>query len=175
VRIDHPSVELASTCSSSNFNLVRRFGAEMVFDYHSPTVAADIRAYTNNELAYVLDCVSLVETTQMCYNAIVRAGGALLLARALPRDRNAAPRPDRGALLANGAGIFGGKVAIDGEYGRDAKPEFRQIGAHAYEVVQALLDRGLIDTHSATIVAGGWENVIRQQVISGYKLVYSLV
>jgi hypothetical protein len=51
------------TCSPSNFNLVQRFGAEMAFNYHSPIAAADIRAYTNNGLVYVLDCISLTETT----------------------------------------------------------------------------------------------------------------
>ncbi|KAI9687197.1 MAG: hypothetical protein M1820_010501 [Bogoriella megaspora] len=169
-----------TTCSPSNFDLVYRFGAEVAFDYHSPTVAADIRAYTHNELAYVLDCVSLAETTQMCYNAMGRAGG-----------RYCSLEPFRAAVTQLRAltiepawifalTIFGEKIAMDGEYGRDAKPEHRELGVRAYEAVQALLDSGLIETHPARIVAGGWEEVIkgveiiRQQSISGYKLVYSI-
>jgi NADPH:quinone reductase-like Zn-dependent oxidoreductase len=64
-----------ATCSPSNFDLIRRFGAEQVFDYRSPTCAADIRAYTKNELAYALDCITLAETTQLCYESLGRAGG----------------------------------------------------------------------------------------------------
>ncbi|KAJ4286163.1 hypothetical protein N0V90_013512, partial [Kalmusia sp. IMI 367209] len=37
---------------------------------------ADIRAYTNNEIAYASDCFFLAETTQLQYTAIIgRAGG----------------------------------------------------------------------------------------------------
>ncbi|KAF2121676.1 chaperonin 10-like protein [Lophiotrema nucula] len=170
-----------TTCSPSNFNLVQRFGAERAFDYHSPTVAADIRAYTHNELAYVLDCVSLAETTQICYDAIGRAGGRYCslepFREAVTQRRALTIEPSWILALT----IFGEKVAMDGEYGRDALQEHRGIGVRAYEAVQALLDRGLIDTHPAKIVAGGWDEVIkgvdvvRQQNISGYKLVYSVV
>ena len=76
--------------------------------------------------------------------------------------------------------IFGQKIALDGEYGREAKPDHRELGVRAYEAVQTLLDGGLIETHPAKIMDSGWEEVIkgveiiRRQNISGYKLVYSI-
>jgi Zn-dependent alcohol dehydrogenases, class III len=56
-------------------DLVRRFGAEHAFDYSDPECAAEIRRYTGGTLAYTLDCVAMADTTQLCYNAMGRAGG----------------------------------------------------------------------------------------------------
>lgn len=77
--------------------------------------------------------------------------------------------------------IFGHKVALDGQYGRDARPQDRVFGAQAFGAVQDLLDRGLIDTHPVQAMPGGWEGVvkgvdiIRNQALSGQKLVYSVL
>lgn len=51
--------------------------------------------------------------------------------------------------------LFGHEVALDGDYARPARPEYRQFGAEAFAAIQALLDRGLIDTHPTKIIAGG--------------------
>ncbi|OBT72928.1 hypothetical protein VF21_07781 [Pseudogymnoascus sp. 05NY08] len=128
-----------ATSSPSNFDLVLRFGAEKAFDYHSPTCAADIRAYTCNGLAYALDCVSQVDTTQLCYASIGRAGGRYVSLEPF-RDTVAQTR----ALTIEASwvmvlSIFGRKVALEGEYGRDAQPKDRQFGAMAFAAVQSLL------------------------------------
>lgn len=76
--------------------------------------------------------------------------------------------------------VFGRKVALDGEYGRDARPQDRHFSAQAFAAVQDLLDRGLIDTHPVKFMPGGWQGVmrgvdtIRSQALSGQKLVYSV-
>lgn len=76
--------------------------------------------------------------------------------------------------------IFGRKVALEGEYGREARPQDRIFGAEAFSAVQALLDRGLIDTHPVKAMPGGWQGVIggvdiiRSQALSGQKLVYAV-
>ncbi|KAJ5452802.1 hypothetical protein N7445_000985, partial [Penicillium cf. griseofulvum] len=76
--------------------------------------------------------------------------------------------------------LFGHQVALDGDYGRPARPEYRKFGREAFTAVQALLDRGLVDTHPIKIMAGGWDGVIkgvaliRSQAPSGSKLVYSV-
>jgi NADPH:quinone reductase-like Zn-dependent oxidoreductase len=160
--------------------LARRFGAEMVFDYRSPTCAADIRTATGNELAYALDCVTEADTTQLCYAAIGRAGGRYVslepFREAIAQSRSLTIQPSWVMVLT----IFGQKVALDGEYGREARPEDRKFGARAFTAVQALLDRGLLDTHPAKVQSGGWEGVIRgvdtirSQAMSGQKLVYTI-
>jgi len=50
------SLEVITTCSSLNIDLIKSLGADAAFDYKSPTVGTDIRIATNNSLAYVFDC-----------------------------------------------------------------------------------------------------------------------
>lgn len=76
--------------------------------------------------------------------------------------------------------VFGSEIYTDGHYDRDASPEHYKFGVRAYEVVQELLNRGLIKPHPVKKMPGGWEGVIqgveliRQQATSGFKLVYSV-
>ncbi|KGO65249.1 Polyketide synthase, enoylreductase [Penicillium italicum] len=168
------------TCSPSNFDLVYHFGAEKAFDYHSPNVGAEIRAYTSNTLAYALDCVSLADTTQLCYGAIGRAGGRYVALEPF-REAIATTRPTIEPSWVMVLTIFGRKVALDGVYGRDARPEERVFGAQLFKEVQNLLDCGLIDPHPVKALPGGWEGVIegvdkiRNETLSGYKLVYPVL
>ncbi|KAL8923183.1 MAG: hypothetical protein Q9208_004746 [Pyrenodesmia sp. 3 TL-2023] len=169
------------TCSPSNVDLVLRFGAEKAFDYRSPTCAAEIRSYTRDELAYTLDCVSQADTTQLCYAAMGRAGGRYVslepFQKAVAQSRALTIEPSWVMVLT----VFGRKVALEGEYGRDAQPQDRQFAAEAFAAVQSLLDRGLVETHPVKIMLGGWEgvmqgvDVIRRQALSGQKLVYPVL
>lgn len=136
-----------ATASASKFDLVTRFGAEKVFDYHSATCAADIRAYTGNQLAYALDCIAEADTTALCYGAIGRAGGRYVTLEPF-RESVAKTRPETvrpSWFLATS--IFGAKIALDGVYGRDARPADKAFAAEAFRAVQTLLDRGAIDPH----------------------------
>lgn len=63
------------TCSPHNFPLVKSFGGDVLFDYHSPNCAADIRSLTKNNLVYALDCIMTADSMKVCYGAIGRAGG----------------------------------------------------------------------------------------------------
>ncbi|KAI1191561.1 putative alcohol dehydrogenase [Nemania serpens] len=49
-------LQVIATCSPHNFELVKSFGADAVFDYKSPTCAADIKEFTQNRLTYSWDC-----------------------------------------------------------------------------------------------------------------------
>jgi hypothetical protein len=151
-----------------------------VFNYASPTCAAEIRAYTQGELAYALDCISSAETTQLCYGALGRAGGRYV---SLESYQNAIAQTRSLTVQSSWVldlTIFGQKVSLDGEYGREACPEDRAFGRDAFAAVQNLLDRGLIDTHPVKKQPGGWEGVvkgvdtIRTQTLSGYKLVFNV-
>ncbi|KAL2192822.1 putative zinc-binding oxidoreductase ToxD [Corynascus similis CBS 632.67] len=59
--------KVITTCSPRNFDLVKALGADEVFDYSSPTVGSDIRAYTNNKLRYAWDTVG---AEQVCADAL---------------------------------------------------------------------------------------------------------
>lgn len=169
-----------ATCSPSNFALVLRFGAEKVFDYHSASCAADIRAYTDDELAFALDCVAQADTTQLCYAALGRAGGRYValepFSKAVAQTR-ATVEPSW--FMA--PSLIGVEVDMHGEFGRKARPEDRVFGARAFVALQSLLDRGLVDTHPAKVMPGAWEGVVRgvdsvrTEPPSGYKLVYPVM
>ncbi|KIN06915.1 hypothetical protein OIDMADRAFT_139674 [Oidiodendron maius Zn] len=168
-----------ATSSPANFDLCLRFGAERVFDYRSPTAAADIRTYTHNTLKYAIDCVSQADTTQLCYGAIGRAGGKYVSLEPY-RETITATRPTVTPSFAMVLTMFGDKVDLDGVYGREARPGDRRFASHTWAIVQRLLDRGLIQAHPVREMEGGWAGVIkgvdmiRSQAMSGYKLVYGV-
>ncbi|GAQ12205.1 protein TOXD [Aspergillus lentulus] len=64
-----------TTCSPNNFDLVRQYGADVVFDYRDPTCARKIREYTNNTLRLVCDAVATQESVRICEAAMGDAGG----------------------------------------------------------------------------------------------------
>jgi len=142
--------------------------------------AHEIREYTGNELAYTFDCVSQADTIQLCYLAMGRAGGRYVALEpfrdTVVETRALTIKPSWVMVLT----IFGRQVALDGEYGRKANLEDRVFGGKAFAAVQALLNRGLIDTHPIKFMPGGWEGVcegvdmIRTQAMSGQKLVCSV-
>jgi len=172
-------IRAIATCSPSSFDLALKFGAEKVFDYHSPTCAADIRAYTANTLAHALDCVTAADTTQLCYGAIGRAGGRYVALEPY-REAISVTRPTVDADWAMGLTVFGKKVALDGVYGREARPQDREFAQEYWPQIQKLMDDGLFWTHPTKVLEGGLAGVIsgvdmiRTQTMSGYKLVYAV-
>ncbi|KAI1341804.1 cytochrome P450 [Xylariaceae sp. FL0016] len=168
-----------ATSSPSSADLALRFGAEKVFDYHNGACAADIRSYTRNTLAYAIDCVSLAETTQLCYGAIGRAGGRYVSLEPY-RAAITSTRPTIDPSFAMGLTLFGKKVALEGVYGREAQPLDRKMAREMFPQVQKLVDDGLFWTHPVKSMDGGWDGVmqgvdiIRKQTMSGCKLVYAV-
>lgn len=61
-------LKVITTCSAKNFDFVKSFGADYIFDYNSETVIEDIKKQADGKLAYVLDCVSMPETYKSCYD-----------------------------------------------------------------------------------------------------------
>lgn len=173
-------LRVVTTCSPTSAPLALRFGAERTFDYASPTCAADIRAYTGNTLAHAIDCVSQADTTQLCYGALGRAGGKYVslepFREAVAASRALTVRPS----FCMGLTLFGKEVALDGVYGREARPQDRKMATDMFAQVQRLMDEGLFETHPVRAMEGGWEGVmrgvdtVRTQTSSGYKLVYAV-
>ncbi|KAF3764980.1 GroES-like protein [Cryphonectria parasitica EP155] len=173
-------LRVLTTCSPPNYDLALKFGAEKVFDYHSPTCAVDIRSYTGNALAYAIDCVSQADTTQLCYAAIGRAGGRYVSLEPYRETVTATRALTIEPSFCMAMTLFGKKVALDGIYGREAQPQDRQMANDMFPQVQKLMDDGLFSTHPVKSMDGGWAGVIRgidlvrAQTSSGYKLVYAV-
>jgi hypothetical protein len=73
--------------------------------------------------------------------------------------------------------MFGGRVALDGEYAREASATDRALSAKIFATIQTLLDNGRIKSHPVRVLADSWVGVIqgvdiiRTGAISGQKLV----
>jgi NADPH:quinone reductase-like Zn-dependent oxidoreductase len=171
--------EVVATCSPRNFDLVRSFGADHVFDYHSPTCAADIRAQTRHVLRFALDCITTIDTMHLCYAALGRPGGRYTALDAFS-EAVAASRKVVRADWVLGPEMLGQEIAWPAPYGRPANPEAKAFCIEWTRTLQTLLDRGLIRTHPLLVrdtgLEGALEGVadIRAQRISGRRLIYTL-
>ncbi|CAG8090629.1 unnamed protein product [Penicillium olsonii] len=164
-----------TTCSPHNFDLVRRFGADQVFDYNSPTVSADIRAASNDSLAYVFDTISTEPAVKISAEAIGSAGGkysSLLVVQNFPRE----DVTSAGTLAYTGLGETFHKGAKE----FPANQEHLEFQAKFWKLSEELLAQGKLKTHPAEVQEGGLDAVLdgvddlRQNKVSGVKLVYKI-
>jgi NADPH:quinone reductase-like Zn-dependent oxidoreductase len=80
-------LKVVVTASPRSFDLVKRYGADAVYDYRSPTAAAEIaKAYPN--ITRALDCFSEGSSTAFCANAM-KTGEVITLL-----DRGKSHKPD---------------------------------------------------------------------------------
>ncbi|KKK24445.1 hypothetical protein P175DRAFT_0525698 [Aspergillus ochraceoroseus IBT 24754] len=165
-----------ATCSPSNFDLVRKGGAEAVFDYRSPSCAIDIRAYTRNGLRYVMDCISETASMELCYAAIGRAGGRYTALHPYS-SRIAATRPTVKADWVFQPALFGRDVNWPSPFGRPADPALRAFAKHFYQEAQKLLEQGQLRPHPVSVSSDGFPGIIaavgqmQEKRVSGAKLV----
>ncbi|KAI9771197.1 MAG: putative secondary metabolism biosynthetic enzyme [Geoglossum umbratile] len=167
-----------TTCSPKNFDLVKSYGAEAIFDYNSPTCAADIKAYTKNTLSLVLDPLTEAATMKACYECIGRAGGRYVCLEMYKEHQHTRKAVKIEFIM--GSAILGGEVALDQGYGSAADPEKRRFGIEFYRQVQRLFDEGQIKPHPIRIVPGGFQGILdgledlKHRRVSAQKLVIVL-
>ncbi|KAF2464414.1 oxidoreductase-like protein [Lindgomyces ingoldianus] len=63
-------LEVITTCSPGNFDLVKSLGASEAFDYHDPDCGEKIRKFTKDKLYHALDCISEEATAVICSTAL---------------------------------------------------------------------------------------------------------
>lgn len=163
---------VVATASPHNFDLVRRYGADAVFDYKSPTAAADIRAaYPNLTQAY--DGISEKGTTEFCASVLQPGGTVVVL---LPAK---APEID-GVKIQHilAYTLFGREFHILPPKGPKypASAEDRAVLAHFYALLPKII--GELEPIPIKELAGGLENLgeglslLREGKVSGTKLGY---
>ncbi|KAF5004820.1 hypothetical protein FDECE_8697 [Fusarium decemcellulare] len=167
-----------TTCSPHNFDLVKSFGAEAVFDYRLDTCTDDIRKHTRNSLKYVLDCISEPETMQFCYKCIGRTGGKYTALEPFPQFLHTRPTVKPNWVL--GPTLLGKRIGWGPPFERDGDPDVREFGIKWFATAQRLLDEGKLRTHPVKLMEGGFGGVLdgleilRKKQVSGQKLVYLL-
>ncbi|TVY17738.1 Protein TOXD [Lachnellula arida] len=66
-------LQVITTASPSNFELLKSRGADAMFDYNEPEVGENIRKFTDNNLKYVYDIISSAPSVAICTAAISTA------------------------------------------------------------------------------------------------------
>lgn len=168
------NLTVITTCSPRNFDLVKSYGADVVFDYKSPTCGADIRAHTGNALDYALDCITEESSMKICYQAIGRCGGKYTALDPHPACTRKVVEPDW--ILASKLG--GKPCSWPAPYGNDGEPAVKEFARPFFTVIQQLFDAGKLTPHPTRVEPNGFEglldgvNLIRKGEVSGQKLVY---
>lgn len=168
-----------ATCSSSSADLVRSFGADAVFDYSSPTAAADIRAHTRNSLRLAIDCITTPDTTALCYAALGRAGGRYVAldpySETVAKTRTIV-RPS----WVFGLEPLGDEIAWPTPHYREPNPVALNFLKAWNPTMKGLVDRKLVRFHPQLVretgLAGALEGLddIRTKKVLGQKLIFSM-
>ncbi|KAJ5142439.1 uncharacterized protein N7515_001226 [Penicillium bovifimosum] len=164
-----------TTCSPRNFDLVKSYGADVVFDYSSPTCAEDIRAATKNTLRYVLDPFAEAKTLRTCHAAVGRTGGKYCALEQY--QESLCSRKTVKHELVMGGAISGRGVELPDPYGIPARPEIGIWARQWYLELQDLIDNARIKPCPVQTISGGFEGILegldllRNGKVSGKKLI----
>lgn len=76
--------EVVTTASPKNFELVKKLGASLVFDYNSKTITEDlIAAFKGKTMAGVVDCINSDGAIECCIDVVVASEGKKSIATSL--------------------------------------------------------------------------------------------
>ncbi|KAF2111198.1 zinc binding enoyl reductase [Lophiotrema nucula] len=169
-----------ATCSSRNFDLVKSYGVEAVFDYASPTWVADVRAYTKNNLRYALDIITDTKSITSCYAVLGRLGGRYTGLEMIPDEVSAGLRKTVKCDWVMGLSMSGEMIDLPGGYSCEARPERRAFGKEWFQTIERLVHAGKLRPHPPRGLEGGFQGILegvdmlRQHRVSGQKLVCML-
>ncbi|KAI2897944.1 hypothetical protein CBS63078_7789 [Aspergillus niger] len=166
-------MEVITTCSASNFELVKGLGADAVFDYTKPNAAAAIRKYTRDNLKLCFDTVAMASSAQFCAEALTSRSGA----RYHTLQELRCPRRDVRSTVSMAYTVVGEPYTM-GPQKVPAKPIDMKHHLLWQSVFQDLLDQGKIKTHPVSKQPYGLKGVLsgldllRENKVRGQKLVY---
>lgn len=172
--------KVVSTSSPHNFDLVKTYGADVVFDYNSPTCAADIRELTDNKLYYVFDIVSETASAKICTDALSSNSTArkpiysALLPQLIELPRDDVENTFTFAYTFAGEGYTGGPFVLP------PSAEDFEFSKKFARIVEKLLEQNRVKFHPVELRTGGWQGVLagvdelRQGKVSGKKLVFKV-
>ena len=169
------NLQVITTCSPHNFDLVKGRGADFVFDYNSPSLAADIRDASKGSLRHAFDCISTEVTARVCAESLGASGGQY--SSLLPVEK--LPREDVSNKFTLAYTALGDRFIYNSIEFPASKDD------HAFMVdfqslTSKLLEQGKIKPHPHHVKQGGLEGILeglqelRERKVSGEKLVYLL-
>lgn len=166
-------------CSPRHFARLKALGAIACFDYKSASVADDIRDFTKNSLADVLDCITDSASMNISYNALGDQGGRYVGLDQFP-IRSHTRRDVRPDWIVAWT-VSGEAIQWKRPYARAPRPKHKVFGLKWNPEAQKLLDSGLLETHPIDVRSGGLAaipegvDLLRKGLTDGRKLVYVIV
>ncbi|KAF3042728.1 hypothetical protein E8E12_009390 [Didymella heteroderae] len=163
-----------ATASPHNFDLVKKLGADHVFDYNDPECGSKIRKASDDKLKLVFDCIAEHGSEKICCDAISSSGGDY--SALLPGPLQNFPRKDVKHRWTLGYTALGEKFSDN----YPAKPEDYEFGVKFWKAAEGLFNSGKVKAHP-TLVRDGLEGVpqglidLKDGKVSGKKLVYRVV
>ena len=167
--------EVIATASPHNFDLLRKLGADQVFDYKEPDVGAKIRKTTNDKLKLVYDCIAEGSSPGICAAAISSSGGhvsTLLPVKDFPRD-------DVKTNFNLAYTALGEDFTLPPKYQFPASQKDYEFGSKFWKMTEGLVNSGKIRPHPVE-VRKGLEGVpqglqdLKDGKVSGVKLVFTV-
>ena len=151
-----------------------------MFDYNSPTCAADIRKLTDNELYYVLDIISEPTSAKICIDALSTDNTTRkpIYRSLLPHSADL-PRDDVENAFTF-AYTFAGEGYTGGPFHLPPSSDDFEFSNSFTRVVEKILEQSRFKFHPIDLSTGGWQGVLagvdelRQGKISGKKLVFKV-
>ncbi|PMD34437.1 putative ToxD-like zinc binding oxidoreductase [Hyaloscypha variabilis F] len=166
---------VVTTASPRSFDLVKKYGADSVFDYRSKTAVEDISA-AHPKITQALDCISAGSSTEFCAKVIKQNGGKVITL--LDKGKSKFPGVEYVALLV--FTVFGQEFAVLPPIGPKfpASTSDREAFGRFYANLPQLVSSfrppplRLIGKGFDEIISGLGE--LRQGKVSGQKLVANL-
>jgi NADPH:quinone reductase-like Zn-dependent oxidoreductase len=164
--------EVFATASPHNFDLLRKLGADHVFNYRDADVGAQIRKASNDKLKLAFDCIAEHGSPEICAAAISSSGGDISLLLPPPKEFSRKDVDIRWTL---------GYTALGDKYSDDfpANQEDYEFGSRFWKLSEELINSGKIKTHPVE-VRNGLDGVtqglqdLKDGKVSGVKLVYTV-
>ncbi|KAF1938720.1 GroES-like protein [Clathrospora elynae] len=162
--------EVIATASPHNFDLLRKLGADQVFDYNEPNVGAKIRKATNDKLKLVFDCIAEGNSFGITAAAISSSGGHMSALLPVKYPRSDVKTKLNIAYTALGEKYNDQFPASETDY---------EFGVKFWKSAEDLLNCGKIKAHPVE-VRKGLEGVpqglqdLKDGKVSGVKLVYKV-
>lgn len=172
-------LKVIATASPHNFDYLKSLGADAVFDYKSPTVADDIRKYTNNSLKLAWDCTG--QGAAISAGALSSDGGKYATIIGVKKEELLAVNPKvDGPYATMMYTIFNERYFKGSE--TLPKPEDFEFAKKFLAISQELLEQGKLKVPNPIVNRGGasFEGILkgldelRAGKVSAGKLVYTL-
>lgn len=171
---------VVTTCSPRNFAYMKSLGAAFCVDYNADDCVDQIKRLTKGRLKYSLDCISTVQSAQICASATSILGGhycgLLFVASSVMKKMN--PKITCSTVL--GYTIMG--EDIEKETVIKARPKDFEYGKKFWKLAETLLLAGRFHPVRQLVNEGGdgLEGVLhglqflKQGKVSAEKLVYTI-